>query len=432
MRLRHGAGRERCARAGRRIVLRLSGRSSRPTALASAVLALALLGDSLLYAALPLHAATFEISLTWVGVLLSANRVTRLFAYPLLARIAGLAGLRRFTIAAAAIGAASTLGFAFGAGAWPLLGARIAWGIAFGSLSLATLAYATAETEGAGTRVGVSYALRELGPLASLTGGMLLVTTAGMRPALAILGVLSLLAIPVALRLPLQNVGRGFSPPPGRGGATPPTHERGGLKPRPALSEALSATLGFVADGLFPATIALLLARPGSATSAAIAAGTILALKRAAVVILSPVSGRLADRFGVAAIASAGVIATAAGAFLIGLDHVVTGSLILIGGAAVAAASLPVLASPDPKGDRMTSLARLAFARDAGAAAGPLVALALLDIMGSTLLYVIAGMALLAQSQQPPVFLSFFARVASFFNSGTSAKHAPRQSRSLR
>jgi hypothetical protein len=51
------------------------------------------------------------------------------------------------------------------------------------------------------------------------------------------------------------------------------------------------------------------------------------------------------------------------------------------------------------------------------------------DIMGSTLLYVIAGMALLAQSQQPPVFLSFFARVASFFNSGRSAKHASRQSR---
>jgi hypothetical protein len=77
-------------------------------------------------------------------------------------------------------------GFAFGGGAWPLLGARIAWGFAFGALSLATLAYATAETEEAGTRVGVSYAPRELGPLASLTGGMLLVATAGMRTALAI------------------------------------------------------------------------------------------------------------------------------------------------------------------------------------------------------------------------------------------------------
>ncbi|HEX2059491.1 MAG TPA: MFS transporter, partial [Thermoanaerobaculia bacterium] len=75
--------------------------TSRPTVLASIVLALALLGDSLLYAVLPLHAATFGISLAWVGVLLSANRIVRLFAYPLLPRLAAT-GLRRFTIAAAA------------------------------------------------------------------------------------------------------------------------------------------------------------------------------------------------------------------------------------------------------------------------------------------------------------------------------------------
>lgn len=84
----------------------------------------------------------------------------------------------------------------------------------------------------------------------------------------------------------------------------------------------------------------------------------------------------------------------------------------------------------------MTSLARLAFARDAGAATGPLVALALLEVMGGAPLYLVAGAGMLAtlpgQSQQPPVFFSFFARVASFFSSGTSAKHAPRQSRSLR
>jgi MFS family permease len=385
------------------------------------VLALALLGDSLLYAALPLHAATFGISLAWVGVLLSANRITRLFAYPLLARIAGLSGLRHFTIAAATIGAASTLGFAIGGGGWPLLGARIAWGIAFGALSLAALAYATAETEGAGARVGVSYALRELGPLASLTGGMLLAATAGLRPALAILGAISLLAIPLALRLPRQ--------------AVETTAHRHALW-FPSRSEVLSAALGLVADGLFPATIALLLARSADATAAAIAAGTVLALKRGAAVILSPVSGRASDRFGVAAVASTGVITTAAGAFLIGMEHILTGSLIMISGAAVAAASLPVLASADHKGDRMTSLARLAFARDAGAAAGPLLALALLEVMGGPLLYVAAGSTLLAtlpgQSQQPPVFFSFFARVASFFSSGTSAKQAPRQSSSLR
>src|SRR5688572_9586731 len=116
--------------------------TSRPTVLASIVLALALLGDSLLYAVLPLHAATFGISLAWVGVLLSANRIIRLFAYPLLPHLA-TTGLRRFTIAAAALGGVTTLTFAAASGAWVLLASRVAWGVVFGALSLSTLAYAT-------------------------------------------------------------------------------------------------------------------------------------------------------------------------------------------------------------------------------------------------------------------------------------------------
>ncbi len=73
------------------------------------------------------------------------------------------------------------------------------------------------------------------------------------------------------------------------------------------------------------------------------------------------------------------------------------------------------------------------------ALASAVLALALLGdslLMGGPLLYVAAGITLLAtlpgQSQQPPVFFSFFARVASFFSSGTSAKQAARQSSSLR
>ena len=79
--------------------------NGRATVLASLVLALAGMGDALLYVALPLHATTFGLSLTWVAVLLSANRLIRLVAYSRLARIAETAGLRRFTIGVAAAGA---------------------------------------------------------------------------------------------------------------------------------------------------------------------------------------------------------------------------------------------------------------------------------------------------------------------------------------
>ena len=46
----------------------------------SSILSLALVGDALIYAVLPVHAETFGINLVWVGVLLSANRFVRVFA----------------------------------------------------------------------------------------------------------------------------------------------------------------------------------------------------------------------------------------------------------------------------------------------------------------------------------------------------------------
>jgi MFS transporter, DHA1 family, inner membrane transport protein len=338
---------------------------SRPTVLSSSVLALALLGDSLLYAVLPLHAATFGVSLAWVGVLLSVNRIARLFVYRLLARAAGFAGLRRFTIAAATLGGASTLTFAVASGGWPLFAARVAWGIAFGSLSLATLAYATASPDGAGTRVGLSLALRELGPIASLTAGMVLVTLQGVRPTLAILGATSMLAIPLAMLLPDHDVGLTRS-------ARAPQPRR-----RPTRHEGLSAAVGLVADGIFPATIALLLVPTAGVRGAAIAAGTLLAAKRAAVVVLSPIRGRAADRFGARATTVTGIALIAAGAFLIACSSIVAGSILLICGAAVTSTSIPLAATAPHIRERLPLLARLGTARDAGAAAGPLVAMAL-------------------------------------------------------
>lgn len=353
--------------------------------LASAVLALALLGDSLLYAALPLHAATFGISVAWTGLLLSANRITRLFVYPLLPRMAEFSGMRSFTLAAATLGAISTLWFAVASGPWPLLAARVAWGIAFGALSLATLAYATQSPEGAGARVGISLSLRELGPILCLTAGMFLVHTIGIRPALVILGVLSLAAIPIAFALPRSVQAKPEAP-----------IEQPRSRVRMNRDHVLGATIGFVADGLFPATIAVLLLESQRAASAAIAAGTILALKRVAVVVIGPIGGRAADRFGAHATSIVGLAVTAAGTLLIARGSVISGAIGLVTGAGVASTSLPLLASAGDARDRLAGLARLALARDAGAAAGPLVALALLESIGGSLLYAAATIALIA------------------------------------
>src|SRR5262245_62114907 len=77
----------------------------------AAVMALALLGDSLLYVVLPLHAAAFGVSFAWVGVLLSANRLVRIFAYGAIAEVGRRAGPRRLTIAAAIAATVSTAAY---------------------------------------------------------------------------------------------------------------------------------------------------------------------------------------------------------------------------------------------------------------------------------------------------------------------------------
>ena len=344
--------------------------------LASTVLALALLGDSLLYAVLPLHASTFGVSLAWAGVLLSANRIIRLLAYPFLPRLAAT-GLRRFTAGAAAMGAVSTLTFAFGSGAWALLVSRMAWGVAFGSLSLSSLAYATAKSGAAGKRVGLSLSLRELGPLFSLTAGVAAVAALGVRPALAALGIVSLAGVVVATLLPDPKIGS--------------DSRSASVLRKPHTAEWLSLVAGFVTDGVFPATIALLLARSAGAGEAILGAGMLLGFKRIAVVVLAPLGGHAADRFGGSAVTAAGFAAGALGALCIGFDNLLTGAVLLSCGAAMTTTSIPVSVATQNREERVSAFARVAMARDAGAAAGPLVALLLFDAAGAAVLYCAAG-----------------------------------------
>ncbi|HYI12294.1 MAG TPA: hypothetical protein VEK57_24790 [Thermoanaerobaculia bacterium] len=353
--------------------------TSRPTVLASIVLTLALLGDSLLYAVLPLHASTFGVSLAWVGVLLSANRVVRLFAYPLLPRLAAL-GLRRFTIAAAALSGVTTLAFAAGSGAPLLLASRIAWGVVFGALSLSTLAYATEWSEVAGRRVGLSLALREIGPLLSLTIGAAAVSLAGVRPTLAALGMMSFAGVILAMRLPelkIRNAPR-----------------RAMALRVPVTADWLSLVAGFVTDGIFPATIALLIAGSSGAGQAVIGAGLLLGFKRIAVVVLAPPSGHAADRFGGQIVAAAGFGIAAAGALMIAAGSVTAGAILISCGAALTTTAIPVSIAARDADERVAALARAAMARDAGAAAGPLAALLWLDAAGAGVMYSAAGVLL--------------------------------------
>src|SRR5215813_12975509 len=83
-------------------------------ALPALVLAMALIGDALIYVVLPLYHAEFGVSLAMVGVLLSLNRWIRLFANSAVAHIGDRIGAQVLMIAAAVGAIVSTTLYGLG------------------------------------------------------------------------------------------------------------------------------------------------------------------------------------------------------------------------------------------------------------------------------------------------------------------------------
>ena len=154
----------------------------------SSILSLALVGDALIYAVLPVHAEAFGVSLVWVGVLLSANRFVRVLAYGWIARSAQRFGLRRLCIAALLAAIVSTAMYGLATGAAALLLARILWGLAFAGLLLVTLGHAVHDRARVGSRLGWSRAIQHVGPVLALIAGAWLTGCSGAAGGVRVAG----------------------------------------------------------------------------------------------------------------------------------------------------------------------------------------------------------------------------------------------------
>ena len=98
--------------------------------------AISLLGDSTLYTVLP-HpdiSAQLGITLSSVGLLLGANRATRLVLNGPVGLLYDRMPRRGLLIAALSLGAGSSIFYAVGNGFWPLLMGRVFWGLAWSLL----------------------------------------------------------------------------------------------------------------------------------------------------------------------------------------------------------------------------------------------------------------------------------------------------------
>ena len=135
-----------------------------PTLLSAGVMSFAILGDALIYVVLPVNAAVFGITIFWVGVLLAANRIIRIFTLGPIALLAQRTSPRNLAIVGAVVSTISTLLYGFGEGAIILLVGRLLWGLSFATLTLVIFSYAVSDRTKAGTNMGWSRAIHSIGP----------------------------------------------------------------------------------------------------------------------------------------------------------------------------------------------------------------------------------------------------------------------------
>lgn len=347
---------------------------------AALTLALCLPSDVLLYLLLPMESQAFGITLAQAGVLLAANRLVRIFGYRHVLNFYARHGDRLTCMIAAGAATLCALGNSMLSGFAALLGLRLVWGLCFAALNLSTQVLATAEPTGAARRAGRSRALIALGPMLALPLGGWLTLWAGPRPIFLILAGCCLLGLWMTRRLP--TVGHDLHSSPGRRFKWPD-------------SVALWSFIeGVALDGLFIFGLSIQ-AQKLLGGDAVLIAGALMALRYVSEMLLSPLGGRAAQRFGATSM-------LLLFSFLSALALAAFGSYwVIVGAAAVLvlrALQLPLVttlvAERNPGSMRVSALASNAVWRDIGAGLGPLLAGLLLPVAAAPWVFGLAGAAI--------------------------------------
>lgn len=361
----------------------------------SSILSLAMLGDSLIYAVLPLHAEAFGVNLVWVGVLLSANRFARVFAYGWIARLSQRIGLRRLCIAALLAAIVSTALYGLTTGPAALMVARILWGLSFAGLLLVSLGYAVHDRARVGTRLGWSRAIMHVGPIVALVAGAWLTGILGPRTVFVWLAVLTATALPLALSLPVD-----------RAGSEAPTSARS--LGRPTRMDLLFALQGFGVDGVFAVCITLLLAQDLPLDLAVMSGASLLAVRHVCDAVGAPLFGVFGDRLGVGRVLVLSMVFTAVGFLGIASGFTIAGalSMLFFRSALTVLGPAVVVRQTSATQPVIGDLARMHAWRDVGAAVGPLATGVLLTVTtpeflhGAMGVFVLLGMLAWASGQR--------------------------------
>ncbi len=386
----------------------------RTVILISACTALALFGDTTLYAVLPSHYSLVGITALQVGTLLSANRLVRLPLNLPSGWLAEHLGPKWPYIMGLVAGAASTVAYGLFTGFWPLLAARALWGVAWSLLAVASysmvLDITSDETRGRYTGFYDSFAFFG-GAVGAMLGGFM-ADALGFRPTMVLLGACTALACLAALWLP-DPAGARSGPRASAVGlrvALRTTWSRAAVLDRRLwLILGLNLIHRLLFAGVFYSTFGLYLQQTLGDTlrlgafvvGVASLTGTLLFVRNVVAVVVVPMAGYLSDRLGdrrytllLGSLAGALGLATMA----VGRSPWTLGAGVLLVACAyglvppMLVAWMGDLVAPGERGPVLGSYQTMG---DLGSGVGPLVAYALADLVGLRTVYGLAA-ALLA------------------------------------
>lgn len=276
----------------------------------SAAVAAAILGDSLLYAVLPIVWIDLGLQPAMTGDLLSANRLVRLVSNPLAGRVVARLGLRLPFLLAVFGGAATTAAYAAGLGFGLLLLARGLWGVCWSFLRLGGQIAALEAGDGRhrGYYLGFFNGVTRLGSFLAVLAGGLLTDLIGFRATVLLFTAASLAGGLLMLR---EHPPRPAAPAPvAAGAATGQSTDASspGQLDRTRLGIVYAAVFlhGLAVSGLITATLGLwLLIRYGPSVpvfaltfGVATLTGALLSTRFLADFLWGPVAGHLSDRHG--------------------------------------------------------------------------------------------------------------------------------------
>ena len=394
----------------------------RQVCLTAIILAISVMGDSMLYGVLPSHLDEFGLTAgLGAGLILSANRWIRLASNTWAAKIYNKFGLKNPFYLSVVLAITSTAAYGLFPGFWPLLIARIAWGICF-SIQLVSLYMVVLreDEQYRGRLMGLYNAIFRFGSLMAVLVGGILVDLIGIRIAFLIIAFVMVLCFSI---IPLLNESDTYL-------ASPIKHsnrDRKKFQQNGNKSNIWTLLTGypgestvqrykllavhytrftntFAISGLVTATVGLLLRErigesldiSGFTIGVATLTGMVLATSFANEVGLSTYFGHISDKFGRKSVIWICLPMIIIGSSLLIMESVFVIIIVVpIVFAATTAGKITLDASAgdlSSESDRSGVMSRYATWTDLGAAFGPIAGYALLSVLNIQWIYLFSSL----------------------------------------